>query len=99
MPDKEFGLILKRYLPSSHKISVLTPNMGKIHLIIKKASICQRIWPGMVITFVPQIIVRESYVCEDAEIISSPQSETKEDMYWIHHLLELCYYFIPYESP
>ncbi|MFH0898978.1 MAG: hypothetical protein V1855_05340 [bacterium] len=32
-------------------------------------------------------------------IIDSPSLQTKDDLFWLHHLLELCYYFAPLNQP
>jgi len=99
MHEKEVGFVLKRFLPSTHKISLLTQSMGKVNVIVKKPNILQRIWPGMVVSCQLELLFEATYTCEDIEIIEIPPVLTAHDTYLIHHLLELCYYFIPLANP
>jgi hypothetical protein len=95
----EIAYILKRFLPSQQKLSILTPTQGKCNLIVKKLSLCTRLWPGMLISFRPQLTHNNTIMSDDIQILYTPEGSVPHDIYWLHHLLELFYYFIPQASP
>lgn len=39
------------------------------------------------------------YSAQQGDIIYTPIIESQEDIYWLHHLMELCYYFLPINDP
>lgn len=99
MFDQETGFVLKRFLPSTHKISLLTSSMGKINLVVKKTGALQRAWPGMLIAYQPKTLYESTFFSESIEIMEIPPTTTADDNFIIHHLLELCYYFVPLANP
>ena len=99
MPQKNVGFVLKKFFPSKQKFSVLTANNGKVGLVIKNTKICHRIWPGMHISFTSTQENNMTYTNNNVEIINTVLTQTKEDLNWLHHLLELHYYFIPPQMP
>ena len=94
----EVGFILKRFFPQQKKISLLTRSKGKIILLFKKDKVCQALWPGMLISCEP-IEYGNYYFVNSVEVISEVSSQQQYDIYWVHHLLELFYYFIPLADP
>ncbi len=99
MHNKEFGFILKRFLPYKKKLSVLCCQKGKINLITQPTEKCHQLWPGMLICFTPTFNNKKICIAHDIEIIMSPEQENFSNLYWVHHLLEICYYFVPLENP
>jgi len=89
MSYHQLGIILKSFFPEKQTISLLSKLDGKIKLIILNGKKMQRLGPGTLISF-----YTESYTAHDVTILSMPQFNSLDDMYWLHHLLELCYYFI-----
>jgi hypothetical protein len=98
MNDYVTGIVLKRFLPAQQKISVLTQSWGKINLIVKKTDMCQRIWPGMTLSFPLLSRIESSYIIETATIEAMPHVEATPDVWLLYHLLELSYYFLPLED-
>lgn len=93
------GIVLKRLTPSTHKFSVLTRDAGKITLVILNNQSIKQINMGTVIAF---YILEQNNVMistERVEIIVTPMPPQAVDIYWLHHLLELCYYFVPPGQP
>lgn len=99
MLEKEVGFVLKRFLPSTHKISLLTQEHGKLNIIVKRTDALQRVWPGMLIGCQPKPLFEATYTSDSIEIIDIPPTLTSDDTFLVHHLLDLCYYFVPLASP
>ncbi len=98
MIEHDIAFVLKRFLPSKQKISILSASKGKINLSFKNKELCSKLWPGMLVWFQTQKN-NFGYTCNTIDILSSPFFQTKEDLSWFHHLLELCYYFAPLDQP
>ncbi|MCF7799597.1 hypothetical protein K9L05_02790 [Candidatus Babeliales bacterium] len=95
----ELAFILKKNILNQHKISVLTQKHGKIYLLENSIKKSQFLWPGMLISFKLHDMKYQKqnyFVCSNIEILLSPDKNF--DLNWIHHVLELCYYFIPLQD-
>lgn len=94
MPQEiqDVAYVLKRFFPYRQKIALLTRSNGRINAIIKQQDMCARLWPGMLIT---------CDLCNDGErwFMGRGMIYAAPEHVWIHHVLELCYYFIPLDSP
>jgi hypothetical protein len=90
--EKELGFVLKRFLPQKQKFSVLTENKGRIELTCSPPVQGERLWPGMLIIFNTKHMFSQVVVASNLEVLLSPSNENKDDIYWLHALLELCYY-------
>ena len=90
----EEGFVLKRFLPKKQKCSVFTRQHGKIDLVCRSERDCQKLWPGMLVSFTPILSPARFYFCSDLEILESPSPLDHSNLELIHHILELCYYFM-----
>lgn len=99
MQTKEFGFILKRFLPYKKKLSVLCNNKGKINLTTQPIEKCNNLWPGMLISFYPTFINKKICLANNIEILINPHESTTSEFYYMHHILEICYYFAPLDNP
>ena len=72
---------------------MLCKHAGKLSLIIASPEVCVRLSPGMLVLLELRKL-GERFCAEQVAIVSAPMCG-KDDLLWIHHLLELCYYFIP----
>lgn len=97
MGEKECGFILRR-LGTSSTFSLLSSCKGKITVVIKHAKISYRLYPGMLIALntSPAMLIYEG---SEIEIVAMPQMMSDQDIVWVHHLLELFYYFTPSHIP
>jgi hypothetical protein len=96
---KEYGFILKRFLPFKQKVSILSQSTGKINIVTNPITKCQQLWPGMLVTF---NIINQStnmLMASHVEIVWNPEIKKSEDLFWLHELLQHCYYFSPLENP
>jgi hypothetical protein len=99
MQHKEIGLILKKLGQSSAMFSLLTQNQGKITLIVLDSKKSLLLHPGCLIEFYPEAKKDAAYTTKSATIIDSLSVHDTSDLYWLHHLLELNYYFIQPSQP
>ena len=91
--EKNKGIILKTYMPQKCKIVVLDSELGKIVVVPNREDVRY----GACVMY----DLREQGHCTfmyNIELIDSPLSLAKDDILFIHHILELCYYFIPVQS-
>lgn len=100
MNSKELGFIIKRFIPRKQKISILANSLGKIEVIPSPLSLNDRLYPGMLISTTLHPSTTRIYIAHNIEILTTPLNFTNNsNIYWIHSILELCYYFIPLEKP
>ncbi len=87
------GIVLKRCQKMGNKVSVLDQSLGCIDGIMFSSSINL----GSLLTY--RLKGRMSpYLIDQCEIIDMPFSIARADLLFLHHVLELCYYFIPVGS-
>ena len=91
---KYIGIILKKYQPKKNTFAILDKDLGKI----KGVSGNQNIVLGSLVSY--QIKNQRSlYFIQNIEILHIPFETAVNDILFLHHILELCYYFIPYQCP
>ena len=99
MYGKEYGIVLKRFIPSNHKYSILSKSRGKIVLVVLKRNFIKTISSGMQLSFIVDDQNSNLHITKHLNIISAPLMKRYRDMLWLHHLLEICYFFIPLHQP
>lgn len=91
--EKNIGIVLKTYMPSQCKISLLDKTLGKISGIPTRTDISN----GICIAYFTQKN-KSVYFIQNIEIIDMPFALAQQDILFLHHVLELCYYFVPVGS-
>lgn len=87
------GLVLKTHFPKKRTITVLEKQGGLAHYITKTEDICA----GTLIQY--QVDTGLALPCLRAmEKIALPLIRARDDILFFHHILELCYYFVPVAS-
>jgi len=89
---KNIGIILKNYYPQRQKISVLDRKMGKIQYPSPKN---KAIPVGSLIGYYVEQNRYNFYKINQLEILNIPFETATDDILFLHHVLEICYYFIP----
>ncbi len=87
---KNKAIVLKTYLPAKHKLCLLDDQLGKIMAVPNRDDIGY----GAFILYQ----AREQngfYFMYAIEIIDLPLMLGKDDILFVHHVLELCYFFVP----
>lgn len=91
---KNLGILLKKYTPKKEKISVLDNSLGRIEATVKMNQI-QALNHGALFSYTIESVHTNLYCINNIEILNVPFTLAKQDIYFFHHLLELCYYFLP----
>lgn len=94
----EKNFVLKRFYPHRQKISLLTYAHGRINVSYNLKEQGQRMWPGMEIQGTIERL-HDSWNISGIKIIQTPCFQNHNHMLWLHHILELCYYFLPLDNP
>lgn len=95
------GFVIKRFLPLKQKVMILSRQSGKINGAAKNYFQIDKLWPGQLISYSPVSLSTSGIVhlIDQVEILHLPFDGTSNHFVWFHHLLEICYYFLPLESP
>lgn len=93
MLEKHTGIILKTYFPQKRKIAILDCKLGKIEAV--PADI--RLGVGSLIEYYarPQ---GKIYFLESVQVLDVPLRLGKTDILFLHHVLEICYFGVPFGS-
>lgn len=87
------GIILKRYFPYKQKIVLLDDKLGKITAVPPSDEIS--------LATLMQYELRSQGTMPfmyHVELIAWPLDGLEHDILFVHHVLEMCYYFIPVSS-
>ena len=98
MIQNQVGFVLKRFYPLKSKITVLSMHAGKYDLIFKKFDDCLNLWPGMLVSFTTEQ-TQNTMFGANTKILVNPNIHTEQSIYLMHHILEICNLFIPYDKP
>jgi hypothetical protein len=110
MIQSQAGFVLKRFQPNKLKSSILSMHDGKIDLSFKKFNDCFKLWPGMLISFNTEQAHKTLFGI-NPQILACPNLSTSlstniptglsgnQSIFFMHHLLELCYFFTPNNKP
>ena len=95
------AIILKKYDEQNHKIVLFNREIGKFqaYVKIKKNSLTHKTIPaGTLINYRQYSYIKNHYTIEILSIFDMPFDIAKEHILFLHHILEICYYFLPHES-
>ena len=87
------GIVLRYYPSRNYKVAILDKEMGRIDAVLFKRDIS----PGIVIQYGLRV-QRINALVEDIDIINSPLLLARADLLFLHHVLEICFHFIPVGS-
>lgn len=91
------GIILRNYIPKKQKLSILDSNLGRIECISLNSKNNHRLFSGAFINYTLKKF-NMYYVVENTNIIDFPQDLIDHNFAFFHHVLELCYYFLPLDQ-
>lgn len=90
---RHYGIILHRFFPKKNKIAVLDSVLGRIDGIVRHDGTML----GALMSY--EIEHKSSaYFLQNLQIEDLPLALARMDILFVHHLLELCYYFMPVGS-
>jgi hypothetical protein len=91
--QRRTGIVL---MYKGRNISVLEEHQGRVDAIFYTSLFAQsRVQKGSVITY---YIIRDKYqnmLLQDVVIEHTPLEWGRHDIYFLHYLLEICFYFVP----
>ncbi len=91
--DKQTGIVLKTFFSKKKKMVVLDAQLGKIEGIPPTDTL----FPGALITYFAK--PRDTlYFLQSIELLDVPMGLAKDDILFLHHVLEVCYYCAPFEK-
>ena len=88
------GIILKNLYPQKNKLIILDSKLGKIECITTDKL---DLSVGLLVHYFLEN-KKNYYFIKTLDLIDVPYGIVKSDILFFHHVLELCYYFIPYGS-
>lgn len=91
--EKSIGIVLKSYQPQKSKLTILDRDSGKITAVPNRSDIRH----GSLIAYFKRTQDHLSFIYA-IDIIDMPFALAEKDIIFVHHVLEVCYYFIPQAS-
>ena len=97
MEYTERAVVLREQCPATPTISLFTQHHGRISAKDRRTNRGVRLQQGQGTRLV---LLREKgrWFIKDAELLLQPVGTNHETLFWLHHLLELYYYFLPLEQ-
>lgn len=92
--EKQHGIVLKSFLGYSQKCVIFDREYGKIDTTAVRD--IEKLSPGFLIAYQKKLRGRMYYL-DCIELIETPLWLAREHIYFLHHILEVCYYCMPYE--
>lgn len=89
---KHCAIVLKNYVPKKNALALLDRMSGKITGISHSLD---HIAHGCMIEYVVDSKKQSPLYMQQIELVQMPLLMAQEDILFLHHVLELCYYFIP----
>jgi hypothetical protein len=91
------GIVLRFHAPYRHSVAIFDSKLGRINAIFSSPSVFKSLVHGGLISYKVEPW-RESYRMLDIELIQLPQDWVVQDLFFLHHLLEMALSFIPEHS-
>ncbi len=95
--QKHVGILLRKYTQTKEKSSIFDAYIGRLEAIIQSPHV-HLLHHGTVFSYYPTPKYNNIYLLTEIEIIHTPFHLARENINFLHHLLELCYYFLPLHS-
>lgn len=96
--SKHEGIILRHHIPKAYKIALFDKELGRIEGIIHKKTTktLHAIQHGAYLTY--SISYQTKMLIENIEIIHIPFHLAAHDIEFLHHILELCDFYISHDN-
>jgi hypothetical protein len=91
--EKNQAIVLKTYLPQKQKVCLLDAHLGKIMAVPHRQDIG---YGSLLVYFAREWQAHNQlYMMQSIELIDMPLQLAADDILFLHHVLELCYFFLP----
>jgi hypothetical protein len=94
-PDMRLAIVIKSFQPMINKIAVLDHAQGRIDLVVLR----DQIVTGSLIRYRAIPAYHSMDGVADFVLEDIPFELARTDLLFFHHILEVCYYFIPLGAP
>ena len=100
MLDRELGIVLKKSTTHQGRLCLIAESLGKAELTVRGHYLMlERVGPGTLVSFSPKRYRMQGWYTDELVIVAPPVIKTADDCYWLHHILELYYYFTVEGNP
>lgn len=99
MLEKVDGIVLKTFTPGAGKLCIFTHAQGKVICTLFNQQQAAILRMGSRISYTPLRHDRGLHTTAHITVTDMPGITTASELAWVHHLLELCYYFAPLQQP
>jgi hypothetical protein len=96
-PTKHTGIILNHFLPQKQKVLIFDRELGPIEAVPDSVAMARRLCRGAFIQYDTREL-RSMYFLSSIDILNVPFAWAREDILFLHHVLELSAFFIPQAS-
>lgn len=83
------GIVLKHYAPKKNLICLLDQSLGRIKAVLRYDMLSA----GTLLAYILDKYNNVYYI-KDIELIDMPFAAAIHDVFFVHHLIEICYYFV-----
>ncbi len=98
MISRELGIVLRKSPLYKNRVWLVAESIGKVEVTIRQPlAIVSRALPGTLVSVVLEK-QHENWHTNSLMVIAPPIIKTVNDYYWLHHILELYYYFTAPEN-
>lgn len=91
------GIVLRLVAPYRHSVAIFDSKLGRINAIFSSPRVFRSLLHGGLISYRLEPW-RERYRVVDVELLQMPQAWVTDDIFFLHHLLEMALSFIPEHS-
>ena len=99
MQDKIIAFVVKNHFPLQNKITLISRHHGKITGYLNNNAHVKNISHGSIIACSITELKNNYLLIESPDTVIAFMPESQAAINWLHHLLELCRYFIAEKSP
>lgn len=95
--DVHEGIVLRTYIPKKQKLAILDKKLGRIECVPQNQKSAYRLSHGAYVSYALRAW-HAQYLLHDPNILDLPFYWAYENFLFFHHVLELCYYFLPIDG-
>lgn len=96
--EKQQGIVLKKYSPHKQKLTIFDYNLGKIEAVYTHDTAVNLAHHGSLIDYFLERRSTSLYLVHNVQVQTMPLQLAQHDINFLHHILELSYHFLPFDS-
>lgn len=99
MQDKIVSFVVKNHFPLQNKMTLITQHHGKITGYLRNNAQIKNVSHGSIVSCSITELKNNHLVIDSLDTVITFMPESQGAINWLHHLLELCRYFVLEKSP